>query len=56
MLSTLSSILRLAMLAAFWTFAWQLIQPRTQAMRILRAGLLLAGFLVIWGALRLTGQ
>ena len=49
-------ILRICLLAACWAFIWRLIEPRTQFLRILRAALLLLGFLGILAVLRFTGQ
>ena len=38
--------LRLVVVASFWIFIWKLIEPRNQLLKILRAGLLVAGFIV----------
>ena len=37
--------LRLAVVASFWVFIWKLIEPRNQLLKILRASLLVAGFI-----------
>ena len=54
--TTLSFILRIGVMAMFWVFIWRMIDPRTQMMRILRAGLLVAGFLCILAVLRVIGS
>ena len=42
-----SFVLRIGLMVAFWAFVWGLVKPRTQLLRILRAALLLLGFLGI---------
>ena len=49
-------ILRLGLVIWFWAFVWRFIKPKTQRMRIVRAGLLLLGLLGIFAALRFTGR
>ena len=44
----ISFILRIGFVIGLWGFVWSLIQPRTQAMRILRAALLVLGLLGVW--------
>jgi hypothetical protein len=48
-------ILRLLLIAAVWAFVWRLIQPKTQAMRILRAALLILALLTVLAVTRVTG-
>jgi hypothetical protein len=48
-------ILRLLLIAAVWIFVWRLIQPKTQAMRILRAALLILALLTVLAVTRVTG-
>ncbi len=38
-------VLRIVLVTALWAFVWRLIKPETQLLRILRAALLLLGFL-----------
>lgn len=51
-----SFALRILLVAAFWAFVWQFVEPRTQLMRILRAALLVIGLLAILTVMRITGQ
>ena len=37
--------LRLAVVVSFWVFIWKIIEPRSQLLKILRASLLVAGFI-----------
>ncbi len=55
-INTLSFIVRLWVIIAFWVFVWKVVEPKTQLMRVLRAALLVVGFLGILGLLRITGQ
>ena len=55
-ISTVFFVLRLFLIVAFWAYVWHLVKPRTQLMRILRAALLLVGFLGILALLRVTGR
>ena len=48
-------ILRLLLIVALWVLVWKLVKPRTQFLRILRAALLLVGFLGILAVLRIAG-
>jgi len=52
----ISFILRISLIVAVWSFAWRLLEPRTQLMRILRAAVLLLGLLGILVVLRIAGQ
>jgi len=54
--STISLVLRIWLIVAFWAFIWRFVEPRTQLMRILRAALLLLGLLAILAVLRITGR
>jgi hypothetical protein len=55
-INTLSFVVRLWIIIAFWVFVWKVVEPKTQLMRVLRAALLVVGFLGILGLLRITGQ
>ena len=55
-INTLSFIVRLWIIIAFWVFVWKVVEPKTQLMRVLRAALLVVGFLGILGLLKITGQ
>jgi hypothetical protein len=48
-------ILRQLIIAAVWVFVWRLVQPKTQAMRILRAALLILALLTVLAVTRVTG-
>jgi hypothetical protein len=52
----MSIIMRIVLVMAIWLFVWGLVEPKTQAMRILRAALLLICLLCVLAALRMTGQ
>jgi len=54
--SIITFVLRLSLIAAVWVFFWQLVQPRTQLMRIFRAALVLAALLVIMALMKITGR
>jgi len=51
----ISFILRISLIAAFWVFIWQFVEPRTRLLRILRAAMLVVGLLFMLALLRLTG-
>lgn len=51
----LSFVLRVVLVACVWAFTWQVVEPRTQGLRIVRAALLVVGLLVVFGALRVAG-
>jgi len=51
----ISFILRILLIAAFWAFIWQFVEPRTRLLRILRAAMLVVGLLFMLALLRLTG-
>ena len=52
----ISFILRILLIVVVWFFAWRLLEPRTQLMRILRAAVLLLGLLGLLVVLRIAGQ
>ena len=47
-------VLRTALIIALWAFVWGLVKPKTQLLRILRAALLLLGFLGVLVVLRVA--
>jgi hypothetical protein len=47
MVEGLIFILRICFLITVWAFFWQLIEPKTKQARLLRAGLLVAGLLIV---------
>jgi len=47
--------LKVSLIVTLWTFVWHYVEPRTQAMRILRAALLVLGLLGILAMVRITG-
>ncbi|HUV65679.1 MAG TPA: hypothetical protein VMW24_17415 [Sedimentisphaerales bacterium] len=47
--------LKISLIVTLWTFVWHYVEPRTQAMRILRAALLVLGLLGILAIVRITG-
>ena len=51
----MSFVLRIWLIAAFWAVVWRFVEPRTQAMRILRAALLVLGLLGILALSRIMG-
>jgi hypothetical protein len=51
--SVISFVLRICLIAVVWAFFWRLIEPKTQPQRLLRAGLLVAGLLVVLVMMRL---
>jgi hypothetical protein len=53
--SVLIFALRLSLVAAIWALVWQVVEPRTQLMRIMRAALLLLGILGVLAVVRLIG-
>ena len=48
-------VLKISLIVTLWTFVWHYVEPRTQAMRILRAALLVLGLLGILAVVRITG-
>ena len=55
-INIISFILRILLIVSLWAFAWHLIKPKTQLMRIIRAAVLLIGLLGILFLLRSSGQ
>jgi hypothetical protein len=51
----ISFVLRISLIVGVCAFAWRLIQPKTQLMRVLRAALLLACLLAVLAVLRIAG-
>jgi len=47
-------VLRLALVVVLWHLVWRLVQPKTQAMRILRASLLVVSLLAALALTRLA--
>ena len=47
--------LRVLLVAALWAFVWQLIEPKTPLMRIMRAALLVLCLFAILSLIRFTG-
>ncbi len=54
--SIISLILRILFVVVLWAYIWRLVEPRTQVMRILRAGLLLLCLLGTLALLRIAGR
>lgn len=50
----ISFVLRIGLVIGLWGFVWSLIEPKTQAMRILRAALLVLGLLGGWAILSIV--
>ena len=48
-------VLRICLVAVVATFFWRLIEPKTKQARVLRAGLLVVGMLVILIVVRVFG-
>lgn len=53
--SLLYFALKISLIVTLWTFVWHYVEPRTQAMRILRAALLVLGLLGVLAVVRITG-
>ena len=53
--ATISFILRIGFVIGLWGLVWSLIEPKTQAMRVLRAALLVLGLLGGWAILSIVG-
>ena len=54
--STADFFLRMIFIAALWGLIWQIIEPKTWRLRILRAALLLLCLTAILAVLRITGH
>jgi len=48
-------VLKISLIVTLWAFVWRYVEPRTQAMRILRAALLVLGLLGVLAVVRITG-
>lgn len=48
-------VLRLCLVVVVATFFWRLIEPKTKQARVLRAGLLVVGMLVVLLVVRIFG-
>jgi hypothetical protein len=48
-------VLRICLVAVVATFFWRLIEPKTKQARVLRAGLLVVGMLVVLVVVRIFG-
>ena len=48
-------VLKMALIVTLWAFIWRYVEPRTQAMRVLRAALLVLGLLGVLAVVRITG-
>jgi hypothetical protein len=55
MRDVISFIMRIGLVIAVWGLIWSVAEPKTQAMRILRAALLVLSLLGVWAVLSLTG-
>ncbi|MBN2136548.1 MAG: hypothetical protein JW720_01955 [Sedimentisphaerales bacterium] len=51
----ISFVLRLGLVIGLWGLVWSFVQPKTQAMRVLRAALLVLGLLVVCAVLSIAG-
>ena len=47
----ISFVLRVGLVIGFWGLVWSSVKPKTQAMRVLRAALLVLGLLGVWAVL-----
>ncbi len=48
-------VLKISLIVTLWAFVWHYVEPRTQAMRVLRAALLVLGLLGVLAVVRITG-
>ena len=48
-------VLKISLIVTLWAFVWRYVEPRTQAMRVLRAALLVLGLLGVLAVVRITG-
>ncbi len=51
----LSFVLRIGLVVGLWGLVWSFVEPKTQAMRILRAALLVLSLLGVWAMLSIAG-
>jgi len=47
-------ILRIGLVIGLWGLVWSFVEPRTQAMRVLRAALLVLALLGVWAILSIV--
>jgi len=50
----ISFVLRIGLVVGLWGLVWSFVEPKTQAMRILRAALLALGLLGVWAVLSIV--
>lgn len=48
-------VLKVSLIATLWACVWRYVKPRTQAMRILRAAILVLGLLGILAVVKIAG-
>ena len=48
-------VLRIGLVVGLWGFVWSFVEPKTQALRVLRAALLVLGLLGAWAILSIAG-
>ena len=53
--SVIIFVLRICLVAVIATFFWRLIEPKTKQARVVRAGLLVVGMLVVLVVVRIFG-
>lgn len=50
----ISFVLRIGLVIGVWGLIWSFVEPRTQAMRVFRAALLVLGLLGVWAILSIV--
>ena len=48
-------VLRIGLVVGLWGLVWSFVEPKTQALRVLRAALLVLGLLSAWAILSIAG-
>jgi uncharacterized membrane protein len=48
-------IVRALLILVVWVLAWMLVKPSTQTMRVVRAGLVVLGLLLVLGIVQANG-
>lgn len=48
-------VLRIGLVVGVWGLIWSFCEPKTQALRVLRAALLVLGLLGVWAILSIAG-
>lgn len=48
-------VFRIGLVVGLWGLIWSFVEPKTQALRVLRAALLVLGLLGVWAILSLAG-